>query len=303
MHVRLLGTAAGGGFPQWNCACQNCRAARDGAGTARRRTQSSAAVSADGRAWFLLNASPDVRAQVESFPPLLPTEGRSTAIRGVLLTGADLDHVLGLFQLREGGRLSVHATPATRAALDKGLRLSAVLGCYGGIDWHHPPSTPGPLRGADGAASGLLYAAFAVPGRPPRYQERDVGPDHGDTVGYRIIDEWTGGRLVYAPGLAAISPEVAAAVWDCDLLLLDGTFWSDDEMATIGVDTAAQAMGHLPVGGPGGSLTFVARLPVGRTIYVHVNNTNPVLRDDSPEWRAVAAAGAAVGHDGQEFIL
>jgi pyrroloquinoline quinone biosynthesis protein B len=261
-------------------------------------------VSADGRAWFLLNASPDVRSQVEAFPPLLPTHGRGTAIRGVLLTGADLDHVLGLFQLREGGRLAVHATPATRAALDGGLRLSAVLGCYGGIDWHHPPATLGPLRFPDGEASGLLYAAFAVPGKPPRYRERDAGPDPGDTVGYRVVDERTGGRLVYVPGLAAFSPDVEADALDCDLLLLDGTFWSDGEMAAVGAGTAtALAMGHLPVGGPGGSLGVVTRLPAGRTVYVHVNNTNPVLREDSPERRAVAAAGAAVGYDGQEFTL
>lgn len=304
MRVRLLGTAAGGGFPQWNCGCANCRGLRAGTIRARAGTQSCVAVSADDQGWFLLNASPDIRVQVESFPALRPTGVRGTAIRGVLLTGADLDHTLGLFQLREGGRLAVHATPAVRAALDEGLRLSDVMNCYSGIDWYHPPSVSGPLCDSDGAASGLSYEAFPVPGKPPRYRENCAAPNPGYTIGYRIEDERTGGRLVYVPGLAALDGVTAAHIRDCDLLLLDGTFWSANEMAAAGTGRlTAGAMGHLPIGGPGGTLEFVAGLPAGRTVYVHLNNTNPVLRDDAPERRAVAAAGAAVGIDGQEFIL
>ena len=177
-RVRLLGTAAGGGFPQWNCACGNCRAARGDPAAARPRTQASAAVSGDGRRWFLLNASPDLRAQVEAFPALLPPEGaaRGTGIAGVLLTAADLDCALGLFLLREGGRVAVHATAAVRRALDDGLRLTAVLDRYGGVEWREPPREPAPLAAADGAERADLprlprgrQAARATGGtRPPR---------------------------------------------------------------------------------------------------------------------------------------
>jgi pyrroloquinoline quinone biosynthesis protein B len=261
-------------------------------------------VSSDGRAWFLLNASPDIRVQVNTFPPLLLREAvRGTGVEGVLLTCADLDHTLGLFLLREGKRLAVHATPAIRSALDDGLRLSEVLNCYCGIDWHPPPGELSPLRTANGAASGLLYAAFSVAGRPPRYREAHA-PRSGDVIGYRIEDVQTRKRLVYVPGLAALDPDFIAHAETCDLLILDGTFWSDDEMVRTGVGTSsARAMGHLPIGGHGGTLEFVTSLPAGRTIYVHVNNTNPVLRDDSPHGRDVIAAGAAIGYDGQEFIL
>jgi pyrroloquinoline quinone biosynthesis protein B len=182
--------------------------------------------------------------------------------------------------------------------------LSAVLNCYGGIDWHLPPGELAPLRTADGCASGLLYAAFPVAGRPPRYQKAHTPPRSGDVVGYRIEDVQTRKRLVYVPGLAALDLVFIAHAETCDLLILDGTFWSDDEMVASGVGTSsARAMSHLPIGGPGGTLEFVATLPAGRTIYTHVNNTNPVLRDDSPQHRAVVAAGAAIGYDGLEFIL
>ncbi|HLV78966.1 MAG TPA: MBL fold metallo-hydrolase, partial [Chthonomonadaceae bacterium] len=170
MQVRLLGTAAGGGFPQWNCGCPNCRAVREGMGRAQPRTQSSVAVSADGARWFLLNASPDIPAQIAAFPPLQPPPGaaRGSGIAGVLLTNADLDHTLGLLLLREGARLSIHATPRVRAALETGLSLTSVLECYCGVDWKTPPVDLTSLRYADGAPSGLRYAAFPVPGKPPR---------------------------------------------------------------------------------------------------------------------------------------
>jgi pyrroloquinoline quinone biosynthesis protein B len=305
MHVRVLGTAAGGGFPQWNCACLNCEGVRRGTIKARPRTQSCAAVSADGQRWFLLNASPDIRVQIESFAPLLPRGTvRGTAIQGILVTNADLDHTLGLLMLREGGRLSVHATSSVRRALDEGLRLTEVLDHYGGVEWHQPPANLAPLTCADGTSSGLRFAAFAVPGKLPRYREGRTSPSEEDNVGYQLVDESTGGRLVYVPGLAALNGEVLARLRDADALLLDGTFWSDEEMQTLGVGTAsAREMGHLPVGSENGSLAVLASLPAARKIYVHINNTNPMLREDSPQRRAVEKAGIEVGWDGLEFSL
>jgi pyrroloquinoline quinone biosynthesis protein B len=263
------------------------------------------ALSADGERWFLLNASPDVRAQVESFAPLLPAAGvRGTGIEGVLLTSADLDHTLGLLLLREGDRLVVHATATVRRALADGLRLEEILSCYAGVTWREPPGELIPLRARGGEPSGLRYAAFPVPGKPPRYREGRAAPSPGDAVGYRFEDERTGGRLVFVPGAAALPDGVRAQLRDSDAVLLDGTFWGEREMQGLGAGAlTASEMGHLPVGGAGGSLAAVADLPVPVKVYLHINNTNPILCEGSPERRAVEAAGAVVGHDGQELTL
>jgi pyrroloquinoline quinone biosynthesis protein B len=272
---------------------------------ARSRSQSGAALSADGLRWFLLNASPDLHHQIESFAALGPRRTpRGTAVEGVLLTNADLDHTLGLFLLREGGRLVVHATAAVRQTLTEGLALPQVLGCYAGVEWRQPPPEPAPLRDAEGRPSGITYAAFPAPGKPPRYQRTGKAPLPGECVGYRFRDDHTGGRLVYLPGVAALDETVMRHLEDCDVLLLDGTFWSEDEMQTLGVgNTPASRMGHIPVGGPGGSLARIAPLPAARKIYTHLNNTNPMLLEDSAERRTVAAAGVEVGWDGLEVVL
>ncbi len=304
MRVRLLGTSAGGGLPQWNCACPGCQAARTRPHQVKPRSQSSVAVSADGRRWFLLNASPDVRHQIEGFASLHPppSRARGTAIEGILLTNADLDHTLGLLLLREGGRLSIHATARVRAALAVGLALPALLEHYGGADWHEPPSDPQPLRASDGTASGLQYSAFSVPGKPPRYLEGSASADAGDNVGYRLTDEQTGGRLLFVPDASAIDDRLRVELSVCDALLFDGTFWREDEMVGLGGRPAA-AMAHLPVGGPNGSLAQLARLPIRRKIYLHVNNTNPLLLPESTERAAVLAAGLEIGEDGLELSL
>lgn len=190
MLVHLLGTAAGGGFPQWNCHCDNCCVVRSGTASARPRTQSCVAISSDGRRWFLVNASPDVRLQIESFAPLRESKTvRGTALEGVLLTNADLDHTLGLLMLREGERLTVHATAAVRRVLTEGLLVNEVLHSYCGIDWREPPTKLAPLRHDDGSPSGLWYAAFAVAGEPPRYWQSQVESSGGLCVGYYLLDE------------------------------------------------------------------------------------------------------------------
>jgi pyrroloquinoline quinone biosynthesis protein B len=262
-------------------------------------------VSGDDRHWFLLNASPDVLAQVESFPPLLPRGAvRGTGIEAVLLTNADLDQTLGLLLLREGEALVVHATPAVRRSLTEGLNLAAVLACYSGVTWHVPPAELRPLPRRDGSPSGLRYVAFAVPGKPPRYREHGPEPSPGDTVGYCFQDEATGGRLAFVPHVAALDDRLLGWLADCDAILLDGTFWSEDELHVAGAGgLGAGAMGHLPVGGPRGSLGRVGRLPALHKVYLHVNNTNPMLREGSPERQAVEAAGMGVGFDGMEFLL
>jgi pyrroloquinoline quinone biosynthesis protein B len=268
------------------------------------RSQTCVAVGADGREWFLVGASPDVRSQVEALPAPPRDALRHSPVSGILLACADLDHVLGLLSLREGGRLHVHATPAVRGAVDEGLALSRVLDTYCGVRWHEPPASLAPLCGADGRPSGLLYQAFPVAGRPPRYRARDRPSEPGGNVGYRIVDPDTGGRLAVIPGLAAIDDELSSTLDECDLLLIDGTFWSEHELRDAGVDgPTASATGHLPVGGPDGSLTWLAGLSEKIKIYIHLNNTNPMLRDDSPERRQVEAAGAGVGRDGMALAL
>jgi pyrroloquinoline quinone biosynthesis protein B len=314
VRVRLLGTAAGGGFPQWNCACPNCDGVRRGTIRARPRHECCAAVSADGRRWFLLNAPPDVRAGVESFPPLLPAGHapgalRGSAVEGVLLTGADLDQVLGLLTLREGPRLAVHATAAVRRSLAEGLALPTALEAYAGATWREPPEAEAPLTCRDGAPSGLRYSAFLLPGRPPRYLHGRAAPAPGDCVGYVLVDEASGGRLAVAPGLPALDGETLGLLGSCDAVLVDGTFWTDDELRRCGVgDRSAGEMGHVPVGGPDGSLALLGPLANStrrrcRTIYVHINNTNPMLVEDSPEQQAVVQAGVEVGRDGLELEL
>lgn len=306
MRVRLLGTAAGGGFPQWNCNCVNCRGMRDGLIKARARTQSCVAISVDNQRWFLLNASPDIRAQIESFPSLTPPADspRGTSIEDILLTDADLDHTLGLFILREGSPLNVFATSAVQHALTTGLTLGPVLECYSGITWHELSSELTPLPYSDNSPSALLYAAYPVAGKPPRYMEAHVSPQAGDRVGYRFVDKLTGGRLLFLPGLAFFDEKTRAYLQDCDALMLDGTFWSEHEMEQRHVGTtSATQMGHLPIGGPDGSLSHIASLPISRKIYMHINNTNSILIENSPEAMTVKAAGVEIGWDGLEFVL
>jgi pyrroloquinoline quinone biosynthesis protein B len=305
MLLHLLGTAAGGGFPQWNCNCENCRGVRTGTVRATPRLQAGLALSADGHRWFLVGASPDIRLQIESFPPLKPRGPvRGSPLEGVLLASADLDHILGLLMLREGGQLAIHATRAVQSALTEGLTVRPVLERYGDRVWVEPAVDPEPLRLRDGTPSGLLYQAFPVPGKPPRYRDGHAAPDPGDCVGYRIEDQKTGGKLVVLHGTARLDRTVFRHLEGCDAALFDGTFWSEHEMSQTGAGNGtASEMGHLPIGGSDGSLARLGALPIAHKIYWHINNTNPILRDDSPERRAVDEAGLKVGWDGLELTL
>ena len=298
MWVRILGSAAGGGFPQWNCACRQCRAVRAGSRHARARTQSSVAVSADRRRWFLLNASPDVAAQLGSFPALHPGGRRGDVpLEAVLLTDAELDHTLGLLLLREGQGLVVHATEATRDTLYDGTALLRTLEAYCPVTWR--PVEPGvevPL------SEGLFYRAFDVP--TTKRARFGSGNATGRVVGYRLTDRAGGRSLVHLPVVQELTAAVLGELDGCSCLLVDGTCWCDDELVRLGAGgRTAREMGHLPISGPGGSLERLAPLPIERKVYVHLNNTNPVLFEDAPERRTVEKHGMEVAVDGMELQL
>jgi pyrroloquinoline quinone biosynthesis protein B len=291
--LRVLGSAAGGGSPQWNCACPVCAAVRSGAGPAR--TQSSVAVSADRERWFLINAAPDVRTQIEAFPGLHPREDRTTPLAAVLLTDAELDHTLGLLLLREArAGLLLYATPAVHKTLCDGSGLLRTLERYCPVEWRAVvPGTDMPL------ADGLSCRAFDVPST--KRARFGPGEDYGRVVGYRLTDERSGRSLVYLPGVQALTPALRAEIQGCQCLLIDGTCWRDDELIRLGLaGKTSREMGHLPIDGPDGSLAQLPSLGVQRTIFVHINNTNPILLADTPERRIVEDSGMEVAMDGLE---
>ena len=298
MWVRVLGAAAGGGFPQWNCSCPQCRAVRDGSRPCRSRTQSSVAVSADYRRWFLLNASPDIRAQIESFPALHPHGVRDSPLQAVLLTDAELDHTLGLLLLREAGDLEVHATAAVHETLCRGTSLLQTLGAYTHVEWR-PVATGIEVSLADG----LSYRAFHVPTNKRARFGAGEG-EEGVVVGYRITNGHTGRSLVYLPNVQKLTASVRAHLEGCTRLLFDGTCWQDDELIRLGIaGKTSREMGHLPIDGADGSLEQLAPLPIERKIYIHINNTNPILLEDAPERRIVEEHGLEVAADGLELEI
>jgi pyrroloquinoline quinone biosynthesis protein B len=255
-------------------------------------------VSADYRRWFLLNASPDIRAQIESFPALRPRGVRDSPLQAVLLTDAELDHTLGLLLLREAGDLEVHATAAAHETLFKGTSLLQTLGAYANVEWR--PVSPGVEVSL---ANGLSYRAFPV-ATSKRARFGTGEGDEGVVVGYRITDGDTGRSLVYLPGAQELTASVLAQLEDCTCLLFDGTCWQDDELIQLGIaGKTSRDMGHLPIDGAGGSLEQLAPLPIERKIYIHINNTNPILLEDAPERRIVEEHGLEVAADGLELEI
>ncbi|GAA3432161.1 pyrroloquinoline quinone biosynthesis protein PqqB [Kutzneria kofuensis] len=295
MKVVVLGTAAGGGFPQWNCACSLCAKARNG--SLPSRAQDCVAVSGNGSDWWLLNASPDIRVQVVGCAALTPGPGRrDTPVRGVLLTSAELDHCLGVFSLREGGGQHLYAPANALAALRSHLGLRDVLDLYAGWSWSEAvPEKSFALAG------GLIATPHAVGTKRPKYAPELPGPW---VVAYRVHDPSTGGTLLYAPCLASWSAGFEALLDGVDCLLLDGTFSAPDEMGvSTGHSKGQSSMGHVPVFGGGGSLAQLRRFPVMRRIYTHLNNTNPLLDPASPESAEITAAGIEVVPDGTVITL
>ena len=304
MRIRILGSAAGGGFPQWNCNCRNCDGVRKGSIRARPRTQSSIALSADDINWVLFNASPDLLAQYQAFPELQPGRAiRDTAIRSIVLMDAQIDHSTGLLMLREGRPLEIYCTEMVREDLSTGNPLFGILEHYCGVHWHRLPTEVGNGFSVLGA-EGLSFRAVPLKSKAPPYSPHRNDPHPGDNIGLRITDPRSGKILFYAPGLGEIEPELKPFMEEADCLLVDGTFWTDDEMIRLGVSKKhARDIGHLPQSGAGGMLEVLAPLKAQRKILIHINNTNPILDEDSAERRMLERAGIEVAVDGMEIQL
>ncbi|MCI0467413.1 MAG: pyrroloquinoline quinone biosynthesis protein PqqB [Beijerinckiaceae bacterium] len=298
MRILVLGSAAGGGFPQWNCACPVCQLAWKGDARVKPRSQSSLAVSADGERWLLLNASPDLRQQIIASPNLRPRGGfRHSPIRAVFLTNADVDHLAGLLTLREQQSFALFGSKATLAQASAGVFevLNKDLVSAHAVDFDRPVDT----------GIGLSVTAFAVPGKVPLYLESgavEIGIEGESTAGLEIGD---GSKsFFYVPGCAKINDGLKKRFRGANLLFFDGTTYTDDEMVVLGLSKkTAWRMGHVAMSGENGSLNLLASCEISRKIYVHINNTNPVLIEDSPQRAAVASAGWDVAYDGMELCL
>ena len=310
MKVLVLGSAAGGGCPQWNCNCTICAAARSGTRAIRPRTQSSIAVSPDGQRWVLLNASPDIGEQLRAQPALQPKQGlRDTPIKAVVLMDAQVDHATGLLSLREGPPIELYVTHCVFEDLTTGLPILSVLEHYCGVRWHMLP-VAGEQRSAEFAVEGfeaLRFRAIAIPGKAPPYSPHRNDPKVGDNIALEITERQTGKRLCYAPGLAAVGPSEMAWMRGADCLLVDGTFWSEDEMITAGLGHKRAAdMGHLPQqGDPGrpGMMDALDATEAGRKILIHINNSNPILDEDGPERAELTRRGIEVAHDAMSISI
>ncbi|WP_324716746.1 pyrroloquinoline quinone biosynthesis protein PqqB [Carboxydochorda subterranea] len=307
MRIRVLGTTAGGGLPQWNCNCANCRRAR-AAGPSGRRLQSSLAVSPDGAAWYLINATPDVREQMAHFRALAPGPGiRDTPLRGVLLTDAELDHTLGLLNLRENARWTLWATPAVLHVLESVYPVLPILRAYSSeLQVRAMPVDRAfmlPPERAPGASVQVL--ATEVSRRLPVYAQALSGaPAPGAVVAFTLTNPATGRRLVYAPGLRRLEASLRAQLEQADVVLLDGTLWDEDELIRLGVaHRTAADMDHAPMNGSHGTARWFGELPARWKLYVHVNNTNPALDPSSPERRRLREAGLDIAEDGWEVEL
>jgi pyrroloquinoline quinone biosynthesis protein B len=307
VRVKILGSAAGGGFPQWNCACSNCRRIRDGTFHGTRRTQVQVAISSDHRNWYLLGASPDLAAQIEGFSKLHPAaKTRETPIGALILPGADLDQMLGLILLRESQPLRVYATPSIRKIIIENNIIFAMVGNQ--IVWDELSGAKEfEISSVNGSNSGIRCLPFALRGNYPHYvcsQLASSLPREEALVGLRLQSESGSKSLVYMPGVPSIDASWFEHLENCDVLLFDGTFWTDDELIRVqGCGRTARQMGHMPISGPDGSLRMLGSLKRPRKIFIHVNNTNPILDEDSDEYHQVREAGWEVAQDGWEFDL
>lgn len=308
LRVVVLGAAAGGGVPQWNCGCEGCRAARSG-GHELERTQASVAFSGDGEHWFLINASPDLRQQLNATPQLHPKAGalRHTPIAGVILTNSEVDAVAGLLSMREGSPFTVYAHEKVLAILssnsifnvlnEKNVRRQPI-----GI---HEPFEP---RLTDGARSGLAVLPFAVPGKSAWYLEGKAHPGgesgDGDTLGLKITDKTTGKYFYFIAACAEVTDALKAEIDGAALVFFDGTVWRDDEMIRCGLGhKTGKSMGHVAMSGDDGAIARLADLNIDRKIFLHINNSNPALLPASPERKAAEQAGWQIPADGTEIVL
>ncbi len=302
MHIHVLGSGAGGGFPQWNCNCVNCKGVREGTIKAQPRTQSSIAVSADGVDWILFNASPDIKKQLDDFPAIQPArEVRDTAIKAILITDAQIDHTTGLLTLREHNKpWDIYCTAAVHGDLTTGFPIFNILGHFRGINWHEVKTDQVPFNIP--AAPGLEFTAVPLKSEAPPFSPHRHNTVPGDNVGINIHDTRSGKNVFYAPGLGVVEDHVLEYMRNADCILMDGTVWTDDEMSREGIsDKRATEMGHINQSEEGGSISILNSLQKPRKILIHINNTNPILNEDSPERQVLNEAGIELAYDGMDL--
>jgi pyrroloquinoline quinone biosynthesis protein B len=311
MQVKILGSAAGGGFPQWNCACPNCRSQRSGTLHGKARTQTQLAISPDSESWFLLGASPDLRAQIEFAPALRPhprnNSTRHSPISGAILLNADIDHIFGLLLMRELQPLHIFASNSVRQIVQDNSMFAMLRRVEGQLSWSSISLTEWfSLFEPTDAKPTLRCRALSLGTHFPAYvpSKRVSQSDPKESSLGLIVEAPSKKRLAFLPAVPKLTDELLSELDRVDVLLFDGTFWSDDELIRIqGSGQTAQQMGHVPVSSPSGSLAQLAHLTRPRKIYIHINNTNPMLNEDSPEYRQVRDAGWEIAEDGWQFEL
>lgn len=310
MIIKVLGSGAGGGFPQWNCNCHSCVAVRTGTPGFKARTQSSLSVSRDGVSWVLLNASPDLRQQIAQTPALHANSRRGlrhSPIKAAVLTNGDVDHIIGLINLREAQAFSIYGTRRVLGIL-KSNSVFQVLAEPLVPRIELPLDRTVPLKGAD-VDLGLTVEAFAVPGKVALYLEdpsagKGLGTQEGDTIGLKVTDPAAKTSFFYIPGCAEIDETLAKRLKGASVVFFDGTLFTDHEMIEQGLlDKTGARMGHISMSGPSGSIAAFSQLGVGRLIYVHINNSNPALDENSAARKSIEGAGWEVGYDGLEVRL
>lgn len=303
MKIKVLGAGAGGGFPQWNCNCHNCHRLRHGKINGTARTQSSIAVSTDNHNWLLFNTSPDILKQLESFPAIQPKEGvRDTGIKALMLIDSQIDHTTGMLMLREGKPLNVYCTEMVKQDLSTGFPIFKMLDDYCTII-HHPVPIDGSGFSIPGIDDIRLYTQ-ALKSKAPPYSPHRHDPHEGDNIGVIIEQISTGKKVFYSPGLGEIEPHVMEAMQIADCVMVDGTFWTDDEMCTQNISPKkAREIGHLPQSGEGGMIEVLNKVENTRKVLIHINNTNPILDEDSEQRKILDSEGIEVAYDGMEIDL
>ena len=304
MHIHVLGSGAGGGFPQWNCNCRNCAGLRSGQIRAQARTQSSIAVSGDGLNWVLFNTSPDIRAQLAAFPAMQPARQiRDTAIAAIIYIDSQIDHSTGLLMLREGLPMDVYCTDMVFQDLTTGFPIFSMLEHWNGGVQRHPVPIDGSSFSIPQIPE-LRFTAISLSSKAPPYSPHRHDPHDGDNIGVKIEDLRTGKNVFYAPGLGAVEPKLVPFLENADCLLVDGTFWRDDEMLVQNIANKwGRELGHLPQSGEGGMIEALRAFSKPRKILIHINNTNPILDEDSPERAQLTAEGIEVAFDGMDVCL
>ncbi|MCK0913147.1 pyrroloquinoline quinone biosynthesis protein PqqB [Acinetobacter pittii] len=303
MYIYVLGSAAGGGFPQWNCNCPNCHGVRTGTIQAKARTQSSIAVSENGTDWVLLNASPDIRQQLFEFKAAQPARKlRDTGITSVILMDSQLDHTTGLLTLREGCPMNVWCTEMVHQDLTSGFPVFNMLKHWnGGLQYHEiNPKQAFKINGFEN----LEFLPLIIKSAAPPYSPHRNDPHDGDNIALIIKDHKTQKQLFYAPGLGKIDDQIMQIMQSSDCVMIDGTLWTDDEMQQTGVGTkTGREMGHLYISGEGGSLSYLNQLSTPKKVLIHINNTNPILNENSSQFAELKANGVEVAYDGMQIEL